>query len=263
MADKPPVLMTAFKRAIVSAVVFVCAAMLPTDASARVACDFEVEGAVYLPDAAVVRTLRCLVVELARLKRENAALKRRLAEVEGLLTELPAAYSNVDGVVTEELGRAIGTATFVLSARSTGGANALPIEQRVLDEVCGVSGGCAVSVVFRQIGLFNDEPKDSVLTGPCQFTYAPDDGDWTLGSGCGSGPISGTDGDRLSGEAAAADPVIVSSGGACIFSESAPSRSVGTENGFQRDTAPGLFLVAMPSRQPDGIRRFQCELVLN
>ena len=236
--------------------------LVPGEASARVACDFEVEGAASLPDAVIVRTLRCLVIELNRVRRENTDLRTRLEEVEGLLTELPAEFSNINGEVTEDPERAIGTATFLLSARSTGGANALPIDERALFEVCGASGGCAVSLAFRQIGLFNDEPKDSILTGPCQLTYAPDTREWNLGAGCGTGPISGKDGDRLS-SAADADPVIVASGGACILSESEPSRSVGTQDGFQRDTAPGLFLVAMPSRQPDGIRRFECELVLN
>ncbi len=243
------------------AIVF-CLTVLSSVPAAAVNCDFKVEGAAALPDAVVVRTLRCLVVEINRVRQENAALKRRLDVVEGLLTELPAAYLNVNGEITEEPGRAIGTATFVLSARSTGGPNFLPVEQPVLEEVCGASGGCAVSIAFRQIGLFNDEPKDSVLTGPCQFNYATNSKEWTLGEGCGTGPLSGKDGDRLTGSVSAG-PVIAASGGACIFSESEPRRSVGTEDGFQRDTAPGLFLVAMPARQPNGIRRFECVLVLN
>ena len=234
----------------------------PGVAQERLACDFKVEGVAALPDAVVLRTLRCLVVELNRVRRENAELRQRLGDVDGLLTELPAAFVNDNGQVTEEVGRAIGTATFRLSARSTGGPNTLPVDQRVLEEVCGASGGCAVSVAFRQIGLFNDEPKDSILTGPCQFSYAIESKEWTLGEGCGTGPLSGKDGDRLTGSVSA-DPVIAASGEACIFSESEPSRSVGTEDGFQRDTAPGLFLVAMPARQPNGIRRFECELVLN
>lgn len=231
-------------------------------ASARVACAFEIDIPGQLPESRIVYTLECLVIELHTLRQENAALKQRLEEAEALLTELPGEFSNIDGVVTEDPERAIGTARFLLNARASGGPNALPIDERALFEVCGASGGCAVSVAFRQIGLFNDEPKDSVLSGPCQFTYAPDTREWNLGAGCGAGPISGTDGDRLSGNAEA-DPVIAASSGACIFSESEPSRTVGTEDGFRRDTAPGLFLVAMPSRQPAGIRRFECELVLN
>ncbi len=226
-------------------------------------CNFRVEGIRALPDAVVLRTLRCLVIELDRVQRENAALKRRLGEIESLLNELPAAFSNVDGVITEVPGRAIGTATFVLNARATGGANALPVTQRVLDEVCGTKGGCALSLVFRQIGLFNDAPKASVLTGPCQFTYMPKDRSWTLSEGCGTPGRSGVDGDRFASDAAERDSVILSSGGACLFSESEPGRGIGEADQFQPDQGPGFFLVAMPVRQPDGIRRFQCELVLN
>ena len=154
-------------------------------------------------------------------------------------------------------------ATFtVLSARTTGGANALPIDQSVLEEMCSRTGGCAVSIAFRQLGLFDGGAKGSVLTGPCQFTYAADSGAWSIGAGCGGGPLSGVDGDQSATAAAATDPVIVSSSGACLLSESEPGRGVGQNGGFARDHRKGLFLIAMPSGQPDGIRRFQCELVL-
>ena len=129
------------------------------------ACNFKVDTAV-MSERLRVDILRCLVNELAAVRRENDLLKRRLRDIEALMTELPAAYSNEDGVVTEVPGRAIGRASFVLSARSTGGANAMPVDQRVLDEVCGRSGGCAVSIAFRQISLFDAESKASVLTGP-------------------------------------------------------------------------------------------------
>ncbi|MEM7719418.1 MAG: hypothetical protein AAF222_09445 [Pseudomonadota bacterium] len=237
-------------------------------------CSFAVKGASAIPDAAVLRTLRCLVVELDRLQRENAALKerlrrenaaleKRLRAAEALLTELPAAYSNIDGVITQDEGRAIDTATFVLSARSTGGASALPIDQRVLEEVCGTRVGCSISIAFRHISLFNDTPKDSTLTGPCQFTYAPDDGAWSIGGGCETGALSGIDGDRFADEDPTVEPVILGAQGACLFSESAPSRSVGESVAFQSDFSPGLFLVSLPLRQAAGIRRYQCELVLN
>lgn len=226
-------------------------------------CDFRVKSITGLEDATTLGVLRCLVTQLDRLQRENAALKRRVAEIEGLLGQLPAAYSNIDGVITQEQGRKIGKASFVLSARSTGGANALPVDQAVLEEVCGAKGGCAVSVAFRQIGLFNDTPKDSVLTGPCQFAYDPKDRDWTLSEGCGTPQRSGVDGDRFADRGEIKDPVIASSGGACLFSESEPDRAIGGASDFQQDESPGLFLVAMPARQTNGIRRFQCELVLN
>ncbi len=226
-------------------------------------CNFQIRGAAALDDFDVLRTLRCLVRELDKLQRENAALKRRLDEIESKMTELPAAYSNVDGEVTREEGRAIGRASFVLSARSTGGANAMAIDQAVLEEVCGRRGGCAVTLGFRQLSLFDPEPKGSVLTGPCQFTYAAGSGVWSVGAGCGDAPSSGRDGDQKASSELADDPVIVEASGACLLSESEPARSVGQDGSFTRDQRIGLFLVAMPSRQEDGIRRFQCELVLN
>ncbi len=127
-----------------------------TQAKARVACAFEIDIPGQLPEARIVYTLECLVVELHRVRQENARLKQRLEAAEALLTELPGEFSNIDGVITEDPDRAIGTAKFGLSARSTGGASALPIDERALFEICGASGGCAVSIAFRQIGLFND-----------------------------------------------------------------------------------------------------------
>lgn len=227
------------------------------------ACDFQVDAITPLPDRVVLRVLRCLVRELDTVRRENAALRRDISELRALMAQLPADYANSDGVVTEEPGRAIGRASFVLSARMTGGASVMPVEQRVLEEVCGRSGGCSVTLAFRQISLLDAETKNNVLTGPCQFTYAPGSGKWSLGAGCGDPPRSGKDGDQSAGDDETTDPVLVRSGGTCLFAESDPVRAVGTDRGFHRDHSLGLYLVAIPSLQPDGIRRFQCELVLN
>lgn len=245
-----------------SALVVLLLAVAPGAATAQ-ACNFEVDSFTALPDRVVLGVLRCLVRELDNVRRENAALRRDIEELKALMTQLPANYSNVDGVVTEEVGRAIGRASFVLTARTTGGASVMPLEQRVLDEVCGKSGGCSVTLAFRKISLFDAETKDSVLTGPCTFTYAPGDGKWSLGAGCNDGPRSGKDGDQSAGDDGTTDAVLVRSGGACLFAESDPVRAVGTDTGFHRDHSIGLYLVAMPSLQPDGIRRFECELVLN
>ncbi|MEO0918108.1 MAG: hypothetical protein AAFY31_14150 [Pseudomonadota bacterium] len=226
-------------------------------------CKFDIHSTVGLPDTVVLRTLRCLVSELDRVKRENAKLKRRLQDIEGQVQAVPAPFSNIDGTVTEDPERAVGTATFIVSARSTGGASSLPIDQRALADLCGVKGGCSLSITFRQLSLFDETAKDTVLTGPCQFTYTPDDGAWSLGSTCGeAGPRNGIDGDRFATDDMAAETVILSSGEACLLSESAPSRSVGEGGAFQSDFSRGLFLVSMPARRSDGLRRFTCELVL-
>lgn len=210
----------------------------------------------------MLRTLRCLVNRLDRVQRENADLRKRLSEVEALLGELPSTFANIDGVITREEGRAIGRASFILSARSTGGANALPLDQDVLEELCARDGGCALSVGFRSISLFGNELRAAEISGPCQFAYDAESGDWTIGQGCEGGAATGTDG----GSRAGADPVegavVATSREACLFTESAPARSVGSDGVFESDHARGMFLVAIPERQPNGISRFQCELLL-
>ena len=240
-----------------------CLTCFSPQALSAATCDFRTRGIAVLDDFDIARTLRCLVIELDKVKRENAALKRQLDKIADVLTEIPADFSNVDAVVSRVEGRAVGRASFVLSARSTGGPNALPIDQAVLEEVCGRNGGCAVLLGFRRSGLFDNEPRYAHLTGPCQFSYSAGKGAWSLGAGCGDAPKTGTDGDETASSTGERDPVIVEAAGACLLSESAPSQSVGQGDSFTRDHRIGLFLVAMPSRQPDGIRRFQCELVLN
>ena len=248
----------------VAAILFACClTCFSPQALSAATCDFRTRGLAVLDDFDIARTLRCLVIELDKLKRENAALRRRLDQMDDILVEVPADYSNVDGIVSREEGRAIGRASFVLSARSTGGPNALPVDQTVLEEVCGRNGGCSVLLGFRRTSLFDTEPRYAHLTGPCQFSYSAGRGAWSLGAGCGDAPKSGTDGDETASSAGRSDPVIVEAAGACLFSESAPAQSVGQGDSFTRDHRIGLFLVAMPARQTDGIRRFQCELVLN
>lgn len=243
-------------RAVVTGL-FLC--LPPVAALAQ--CDFEV-GFHGIDDRAILQTFRCLNTEILRLKRDRARLERRLAEFERLTEEIPAEFINLDGEITEDPGRPIRRARFRLTPPSTGRAGALPIDQRVLEELCGASGGCLLSLTFREFGLRSDRAQSSVPTGPCQFSYSGGSGAWAIAEGCGADDVrSGIDGERgaLSGQQGA---IIAEVGGACVLAESEMSRSSGNDT-LATDTSRGLFLLSIPSRRPGSVPRFDCALVLN
>ncbi len=225
---------------------------------ARADCKLEVTPPGDFSARQMLNFSRCINRELNRLRRENAKLEERIAELELIAAQMPAAYSNIDGVVEEEPGRAIGRASFVVSARVSGGSSSLPIDQRVLTEVCGESGGCQLSLVFRQFRLFEDAVKEAVISGPCQFIYSPDTGHWVTGEGCNPvGAARGVDGDQRTGAQDATGAIVAEAGGACLFAESAAARSISAAGDVGRDHSMGMFLLSVPQRQPAGIRRFQ------
>lgn len=239
---------------------FLIAALLWSPSVAMADCDYEV--GFYVDDVELLRTLRCLNTEIERLKRNQAVLDRKLKSFERLMAELPTDYANRDGVVTEEPGRPIGRASFLLTARATGSASVLPIEQRVLEEVCGKAGGCTLSITFRQFSIFDGAATETILTGPCQFSYTPQTGAWGLGEACESGgATSGVDGDQRAVGSGEGD-VIAVSGGACVLAESDLARATEGDT-LARDGSRGIFLLSIPSLQPDGVRRFECELALD
>ena len=224
-------------------------------------CNAEMR-AIEVDQAGIRKNIACLNDSINALIRENTRLKKRVKALENLVGALPAPWSNVDGVITADPDRPIGSATFLLSSRSTGGASALAIDQEVMEGLCNTGGGCTLVVSFKQLSLFNKTPKESVLSGPCQFTYAPKSGDWTVGAGCGAQAATGNDGDGgLGGEAANSVEIAVA-GGACILADSGLAKAVGAEEGLAPDRSKGLFLIAMPSRQSGPSRRFQCEVAL-
>jgi hypothetical protein len=231
----------------------------PTDAQIR-NCQLEINSQYYSDGEAMQEFLRCLNNRITDLHKTNNQLQRRIAKLEAVAGNLPTAWSNEDGVITEEPGRPIGNASFLLSARSTGGANSLAIEQRVLEEVCGTSGGCTLTIAMNQLSLFDKKPKESAVSGPCQLTYKPDSGDWAVSGGCGGAPQSGIDGDGGLGSDGGNSVEIAAAGGACILADSGLSKTVGGDEELTSDRSKGLFLIAMPSRQSGAERRFQCEL---
>ena len=132
-----------------------------------------------------------------------------------------------------------------------------------MEELCDKSGGCQLSLAFREFSLFGNEPKNPKISGPCLFQYTAESGEWVRGEGCGEdGATHGIDGDQRAVLDAQASEIAEASG-ACLLAESAAIRDIGAEVGFERDHAKGLFLVSVPSRQPDGVRRYECELVLD
>ena len=253
---------TVFRHAWIAAVALLLGGF-GTQSGAQVRnCQLELTSQHYSDGEAMQGFLRCLNNRITDLHKANNQLKRRIAKLEAVAGELPTAWSNENGVIKEEPGRPIGSADFLLTARTTGGASSLAIEQRVLEELCSASGGCSVTIAKNQLSLFNKEPTQSAVSGPCQLTYSADSGDWALSGGCGSEPKSGTDGDGGLGSEGGNSVEIAVAGDACILADSGLSKSVGGDEGLATDRSKGLFLIAVPSRQSGVKRRFQCELSL-
>ena len=232
------------------------------DAQVRT-CRLEINSQYDSDSQVMQKFLRCLNSRISDLQNANKRLQRRIAALEGLVGELPAPWSNVNGVITQEPDRPIGSATFLLSSRSTGGANALAIDQDVMEGLCDQSGGCTLVVTYKQLSVFNKTPTDSEISGPCQFTYNKTSGDWVVGAGCGADQaISGSDGDGGLARDESRSFEIATAGGACVLADSGLEKAVGDHGGLAPDRGKGLFLIAMPSRQSGVNRRFQCEMSL-
>ena len=207
---------------------------------------------------------RCLLAEIRDLKAEQARTRRIIAELERVLGGLPVDYLNEDGKVTVEPKRPIGSASFLLTSRTTGGANSLEIDQAVLEELCSRRGGCEIIILFKEISPLGSELMNSVSSGPCTFNYAAATGEWVLSDGCGArGSLTGIDGDEAAAASGFPNDAIADAANACLLSESDLGRFGATgERELVRDHTKGMFLIAMPSRQEQGIRRFQCDLLI-
>lgn len=204
----------------------------------------------------------CLLAEIRDLQREQQRFRRTIAEFERALGEMPVDYRNEDGNVTVEPDRRIGKAILVLSARLTGGASSLEVDQAVLEELCSSRGGCEISIFFQAFGVRDTDLTEMVASGPCIFSYTSTTGAWARGEGCDpEGSLNGIDGDNAVAGAGQNSSVIATAGGACLLAESDARRQfVSPSNELQRDHSKGLFLLAIPSRQEQGTRRFRCNL---
>lgn len=213
----------------------------------------------------IYKGLRCLVSSVNDLQRENARLKNRVATLEGVASQIPVPWSNIDGVITQAPDRPIARASFLLTSRSTGGANALPIDQAVVEELCDKIGGCTLTIGWKEKKLFERRPQNRAISGPCRFTYSADaieKSTWAVGTGCGTGAISGVDGDGELGEGEGNSVEIAVAGGACFLTDSRLENALENNGDLASDRNKGLFLVAIPDRQSERSRRFQCELSL-
>lgn len=208
------------------------------------------------------RKINDLKREINDLKREQKRFRRVTAEFERVIGEIPVDYLNEDGKVTVEPNRRIGKAIFMLSARLTGGANSLKVDQEILEELCSRHGRCEISIFFQAIDIRDSNPTNSVASGPCIFSYASSTGAWVRGEGCGSeGSLNGIDGDEAVAGPGQHPGVIAMAGGACLLAESdARSHFASGAQALQRDHAKGLFLIAIPSRREQGTRQFRCIL---
>lgn len=213
----------------------------------------------------IYKSLRCLVTSVNRLERENARLKNRVAALENVARQIPVPWANIDGVITQTPDRPIASASFLLTSRSTGGANALAIDQQVLEELCDKIGGCTLTIALKAFGLFERKPENRVISGPCRFTYTADSIDkntWAVGDGCGTGAFAGIDGDGGLGDGEDNSAEIAVAGGACILADSGLENAAGNSGRLASDRNEGLFLLAIPEMQPTRTRRFQCEVSL-
>ncbi|MEO9826569.1 MAG: hypothetical protein ABJF50_19375 [Paracoccaceae bacterium] len=234
-----------------------------TPASAR-DCSFDLNR-LQIDASEIYKSLRCLVTAVNRLERENARLKTRVAALEDVARQIPVPWANIDGVISQTPDRPIEAASFLLTSRSTGGANALEIDQDVLEELCDKIGGCTMTIALKAFNLFERKPENRVISGPCRLSYTADSiekSTWAVGAGCGVGPLAGVDGDGGLDEGEGNSAEIALAGGACILADSGLENAAGNSARLASDRNEGLFLLAIPALQSERTRRFQCELSL-
>lgn len=236
--------------------------MMPMSAQAR-ECILPEAKSIMVNESPPRAFFKCLLAEIRDLKRKQAELERIIPEYRRLVAELPAPYLNDNGKVTVEKGRKIGSATFILTARQTGGASSLPIDRDVLVFLCSGGKRCEVSLILREISVFSDAPLNSTISGPCQFDYDAQTGEWIRGEGCSGGVLRGTDGESSAGAKTGGADIITEAGEGCLFADADKHRTVGTDRElFERDHSKGLFLIAAPERRTERRARFRCDLVI-
>ncbi len=239
----------------------ICLFLMPMAAHAR-ECVLPSAQPGLARDVAPRGFFRCILAEIRDLKKKQAELERIVPEYKRLLAELPVPYVNDNGKVSVEEGRKIGSATFILAARQTGGASSLPIDQDVMEALCAGRHRREISLILREIGLFSAEPTSSTVSGPCLFDYDAKTGDWIRGQGCVGGTLRGVDGESYAGAATGGADIITEAGEGCLLVDADKHRTIGAaRDAFERDHSKGLFLIAMPDRS-EGKTRFRCDLVI-
>ena len=243
-------------------ILLICLFLLPMTAEAR-QCVLPHPHPGLVRDVPPRSFFLCLLAEIRDLKRKQAELERIVPEYKRLIAELPVPYVNDNGKVSVEEGRKIGSATFILTARQTGGASSLPVDQDVMEALCAGRHRCEISLILREIGLFSAEPTSSTISGPRLFDYDARTGDWIRGDGCVGGTLRGVDGESYAGATTGGADIITEAGEGCLLADADKHRTIGAAHDlFERDHGKGLFLVAMPERRTDGRARFRCDLVI-
>ncbi|MEO8529627.1 MAG: hypothetical protein ABI459_00240 [Deltaproteobacteria bacterium] len=186
-----------------------------------------------------------------------------MSKLERAVGNLPGEYRNEDGKISVPDNHTIGTASFVLNARQGLSASSLAIDQKVLETICGVSGGCSMSIQFEAAGLRVGETTQALAAGPCALIYNKTTGAWSRGSACGDGAdASGVDGDGTpaSGGGGA---ILAAIGGGCLLADANIARTVGAAGDILGpDNARGLYLIAAPTLLKSLSGRFKCQLRL-
>ena len=206
-------------------------------------------------------TLACALAEINDLKAEQAQLRAEVNRLKRAVRELPGEFRNEDGKISKPDGGKIGSATFLLTARSGLGSASLPIEQSLLAELCSGGGGCSVTVLYEAEGIRLGETTETIAVGPCSLSYNPTSGSWARGDGCGeAGVPTGIDGNG-SPVSGGGGETIAAAGGACVLADADAGRSVGGSGEFLGgDSARGFHLIAAPALREKTGGRFRCEL---
>jgi hypothetical protein len=200
---------------------------------------------------------RCLLAEIADLKREQARLLGEIGKLQKRVASVPGEFVNENGRVTLLGGDDLVRASFAVTSRARDGAIALGIDQAVLEELCAKS--CTLSLTLTAVGLRQADPAPVFAVGPCVFRYNGASGVWARSDACGKATM-GVDGNgrprgRSGGE------VIVAAAEACLLADSEPSRDLEAERqSLGRDLERGLFLIADAAYWDGDEARFRCDL---
>jgi hypothetical protein len=204
--------------------------------------------------------LSCALDEIADLKAEQRRMRSQIDKLQQQIGELPGEFQNDNGKISQPNGSAIGSAIFRLDARQGVSSSSLPLDQSVLEALCGKKGGCLISIFLEAEGLRLTDTSDTIAVGPCAISYNATTGAWARGTGCGeTGAERGVDGNGAPG-AGGGDEIVTAAGGACVLSDADAARSVGGSEVFGPDASRGFFLVAAPTLREKSGGRFRCEL---
>lgn len=208
----------------------------------------------------LTRSFRCIIAEIEALKKQKLKVEELERQVEALRRRVPTEYINNNGKVLVEPDQLIGKATIIVDARRSGEPRSLPIDQVLIEELCGARS-CQIALALESSGALVRTSRSGFQQTLCQFLYVPQTGEWTVATGCTNPAGSGIDGDGSTSDDDTGADTLLETGEACLFADadyrilagqSAPS--------FLSDRSQGLFVISVPDRRPDLTVPFQCVL---